>query len=571
MKGDLSKTLHDAVKDCGAFLFFITDGILDSKWCAQEIRWAVQYKKIIILVRETDERHGGIDMKDFFKQVPSDLMETFQNIIAIPWYREPAYRDISVKSILKAAQLEDTHAEDMRRMSQTREQLEALSSSPSLNMTAIECISKHSVPLMIVFFMGGFWRPRTKILNRIYVVIFNISFWLCGMLCLTNIIYKAVPYHVFSTDFLTAYVHLPAWQGWRIWRKYVLSHQCKSLLARIFERPDFAEQVAFVCKVAGWLILIVQMAMVCVVLAGFSLPNTLRWTSLDTKEWLHAHSLGDYVLLETVHAGIMWFIIPPVTASMFASYSMFAFVSVLHLLDVEILKETLRDCAHIVARFQRNMRRKKRASEDDDASSESSSNHSEHMHLDVEQLARMRTVEEHLYDNVFEIIGMLAHQTQRRIDDTCSFCGWVWLHLVLFSTVQVLAICNGFRFHSSRMPEQSTWDSYEWWWAFQDFFHLGGGLVLLGVAFGLFCLVKASFDMVPEKADELFLAARASRVLRVDVQGSLRMRSFGMHVMGATVYIDTPKAFLFFVFLLIVVLDHTLALLNELDFGRSMT
>merc|ERR1719410_2110549 len=90
MKGDLSKTLHDAVQNCFAFLFFITDGILESKWCAQEIRWAVQYKKNIILVRETDERHGGIDMKDFFKQVPQDLMETFQNIIAIPWYRQPA-------------------------------------------------------------------------------------------------------------------------------------------------------------------------------------------------------------------------------------------------------------------------------------------------------------------------------------------------------------------------------------------------------------------------------------------------------------------------------------------------
>jgi hypothetical protein len=567
MQGDLSKTLHDAVQNCAAFLFFITDGILESKWCAQEIRWAVQYKKNIILVRETDERHGGIDMKDFFKQIPQDLMETFQNIIAIPWYREPAYRDVSIKSILNAAQLQDTYAEDLKRLSTTREQLEALTGSQSMGMTAVECISKQSTPLMIVFFMGGFWQPRTVMWNRIYVIIFNISFWLCGLLCLANIVYKAVPYHVMATDFLTAYVHLPAWQGWRMWRKYVLSTECNTLMGRIFERSDLAKQVAFACRVAGWLILIVQMAMVAVVLMGFSLPNALEWPSLD-KEVIHAHSPGDYRLFETVHGGIMWFIIPPVIAAMFASYSMFGFVSMLHLLDVEILKETLGDCSNIVARFQRNMKKKKDVS-DEESNSDTSSNCSSQVQQDMALEARMRAVEEQLYDSVYEVIGMLAHHTQRRIDETCSFCSWVWLHLVLFSTLQVLAICSGFRFHSSRTPGQSTWDSYKWWWAFQDFFHLGGGLVLLGVAFGLLCLVKASFDNVPGRADELFTAARASRVLLVDIQGCLKTRNYGMHVLGRTIYIDTPKAFLFFVFLLIVILDYALALLNEADLGRS--
>jgi len=577
MQGDLSKTLHDAVQNCSAFLFFITDGILDSKWCAQEIRWAVQFQKNIILVRETDERHGGISMKDFFKQVPQDLMETFQNIIAIPWYREPAYRDVSIKSILKAAQLGDLLAEGMQHLSSddrkhlciTRQQLELLATArPCLNMNAFEIISQKSLAFKIVFFMGGFWQPRAMCLNRIYVIIFNVSFWLCGVLCMINIAYKAMPYHIAATDFLTAYVHLPAWQGWRMWRKYVMSHECNSLMGRILEREDFDGQIAFLCRVAGWLVLIVQVAMVCIVLVGFSLPNTLGY--FPSKEVANAHMPGDYKLLESIHAGIMWFVIPPVIASMFASYSMFAFVSVLHFFDIEILKETLADCSKIVARFQRNMNLRNHSDDSSDTSTPSMglNNPMKQMHEDLAVEARLRTLEKYLHDNVYEIISMLAFTTQRRIDETCSFCSWVWLHLVLFSTLQVLAICNGFRVHSSKIPEESTWDSYKWWFAFQDFFHLGGGIVLLTVAFGLPCIVRFSFDKVPEKAMELFTAAKASRLFLVNIQGCLKAREFGMHVLGGTVYIDTPKAFLFFVFLLIGILDHALSLLNEADVGR---
>jgi hypothetical protein len=36
-----------------------------------------------------------------------------------------------------------------------------------------------------------------------------------------NLFYQTTPYHIVATDFLTAYVNLPAWQGWLLWRGYV--------------------------------------------------------------------------------------------------------------------------------------------------------------------------------------------------------------------------------------------------------------------------------------------------------------------------------------------------------------
>lgn len=44
----------------------------------------------------------------------------------------------------------------------------------------------------------------------------------------------------------------------------------------------------------------------------------------------------------SVHALIMWVVIPPVVAAMFASYVMFAFVALLHILDIMATEERLR-------------------------------------------------------------------------------------------------------------------------------------------------------------------------------------------------------------------------------------
>ena len=61
--------------------------------------------RTIILVNETDARHGGIDMKVAIKQAPDDLKQVLRDRIAIPWYRQPEFRDVSVQRILQAAEV----------------------------------------------------------------------------------------------------------------------------------------------------------------------------------------------------------------------------------------------------------------------------------------------------------------------------------------------------------------------------------------------------------------------------------------------------------------------------------
>ena len=84
-RGGLSKTLHRSIRRTRALIFFITKGIFESEWCVQEMRWAVEMNKVIVLVLETDERHGGIDMKAAMNECPEDLQHVLRENIAIPW------------------------------------------------------------------------------------------------------------------------------------------------------------------------------------------------------------------------------------------------------------------------------------------------------------------------------------------------------------------------------------------------------------------------------------------------------------------------------------------------------
>mmetsp|Transcript_33983 Transcript_33983/g.90081 ORF Transcript_33983/g.90081 Transcript_33983/m.90081 type:complete len:188 (-) Transcript_33983:260-823(-) len=183
----------------------------------------------------------------------------------------------------------------------------------------------------------------------------------------------------------------------------------------------------------------------------------------------------------------------------------------------------------------------------------------------METIARRVSMEERLCTSVLEIISMLTFHTQRRIDETCDACSQTWLHLVLFSTCQVLAICAGFRLHSTNVTGHNTWNEYEWWWGFQDFFHIGGGVVLLLVAMGLYCAVTASFNRVPTRALKLFAEAKAPLVRQFQIQGCLKTRKYGMHILWGQVFIDCSKAFLFFVILFISVVASVMALMNETD------
>lgn len=343
MTDGLHETLRRGVMNCKAFLFFITDGVLGSIWCAQELRWAVEYGKNIVLVRETDERHGGIEMKDFFEQVPEDFLPVFKNNIAIPWYREKGFRGVSVHAILKRAALEDEHANELQKLQATKRQLTAVVRQTTSSTTAFHIIQQRSLMLKIVIFTGGFGTFEGKRAQQLYDIVFNLSFWTCGTLCLLNLIYRKTPYHNFPTDALTAYVHFPAWQSWIVWRRFVKSSACAELLSNAQAKQDRQSKFNAILRYGGWVVLAVQCAMVVDVLLGFSLPRTL-----DIARDGDGH---DYSSFADVHALMMWVVIPPVIAAMFASYVMFGFIALLHLLDILATNDLLSKCIEPLAGY----------------------------------------------------------------------------------------------------------------------------------------------------------------------------------------------------------------------------
>lgn len=97
-----SEGMEDGVRNCANFLLFCTQTVLDSRWVQMEVRWARQYRKNVILVAETDERHGKPDLNALIKTAPADIREIFADHVVIPWYRDPDFRQVSLNKIIAA-------------------------------------------------------------------------------------------------------------------------------------------------------------------------------------------------------------------------------------------------------------------------------------------------------------------------------------------------------------------------------------------------------------------------------------------------------------------------------------
>lgn len=150
-----------------------------------------------------------------------------RNNIAIPWYQEKGFRSVSVKSILKRANLAESHEDELDKLNRVKREMTSIFMRAEHPTTCFDIIQDRSLTLWIVIFWGGLAQFKSKRAQQIYNILFNFSFWLCGAMCAVNLLYKDMPYHVFPTDVLTAYVHLPACQSWVVWRRFVSSSGCE--------------------------------------------------------------------------------------------------------------------------------------------------------------------------------------------------------------------------------------------------------------------------------------------------------------------------------------------------------
>lgn len=172
---------------------------------------------------------------------------------------------------------QDEHANELQKLQVTKKQLMAVVKLSKSSTTAFDIIQQRSMMLKIVIIMGGFGTFKSKKAQRLYDIIFNVSFWTCGSVCALNLIYQKMPYHNLPTDMLTAYVHLPAWQSWLIWRRFVKTQGCAELLAKAQSNQDRAKKLNTILRFGGWLVLLVQ----CVMVPSprFAFGRTRAWTS----------------------------------------------------------------------------------------------------------------------------------------------------------------------------------------------------------------------------------------------------------------------------------------------------
>lgn len=160
-------------------LIFLTEGITESKFCQMELRWALEANRNLILVMETDDRHGKPNMEHLIHRCPDDLKAVFTQNEIIPWFRDPEFRSVSVEKILRKC------AQDPRRESSFRKAAKPLVyASKGGGDDGAEVFDKSFV---IFTAMCGVALPGAGKRTKCWAVAVRIILLTCGMMCCSRL------------------------------------------------------------------------------------------------------------------------------------------------------------------------------------------------------------------------------------------------------------------------------------------------------------------------------------------------------------------------------------------------
>mmetsp|Transcript_4917 Transcript_4917/g.12706 ORF Transcript_4917/g.12706 Transcript_4917/m.12706 type:complete len:449 (-) Transcript_4917:70-1416(-) len=97
--------MKEGVSGSETFLVFLTSGVLTRYFVQLEVRTALALGKPVVLVHETDPRHGYAPIGDLIAEAPEDIRVIFNDSVAVPHYREHEYRKVMLAKILRNAAL----------------------------------------------------------------------------------------------------------------------------------------------------------------------------------------------------------------------------------------------------------------------------------------------------------------------------------------------------------------------------------------------------------------------------------------------------------------------------------
>ena len=158
------------------------------------MRWALQAQKNIILVSETDERHGKPELGELIQKCPGDLKHVFEEHVIIPWFRDPEIRSVCVTKILKKCVFEV----DAERTSITSKLQRPLMFSNNAELMSLASSEEQAVQVIdqsFVFFTS-FWGialPGASTCTRRFAVFVTFLVLACGAVCFSRIFHQQGP------------------------------------------------------------------------------------------------------------------------------------------------------------------------------------------------------------------------------------------------------------------------------------------------------------------------------------------------------------------------------------------
>mmetsp|Transcript_10259 Transcript_10259/g.27318 ORF Transcript_10259/g.27318 Transcript_10259/m.27318 type:complete len:316 (+) Transcript_10259:108-1055(+) len=94
--------LEQIVGRCGGLIVFLSDGYFASKNCQRELTAAVDQALPLVLVRERDKDHGGLDADLLRKQCPVEIKDRIFSRPLIEWHRIGEFQVVSLRQIGQA-------------------------------------------------------------------------------------------------------------------------------------------------------------------------------------------------------------------------------------------------------------------------------------------------------------------------------------------------------------------------------------------------------------------------------------------------------------------------------------
>ena len=94
------ESMEAGVAAAQIFLLFLSEGVLTRPFCLFEIKTAMQSGKKMVLVHETDARHGAFDFSEV-SSAPSEIAKILQTHESLPWRRRRFEQDGILAELLK--------------------------------------------------------------------------------------------------------------------------------------------------------------------------------------------------------------------------------------------------------------------------------------------------------------------------------------------------------------------------------------------------------------------------------------------------------------------------------------